>query len=64
MCSRMQRATGTGSFGAKLLVEHPERVDDLLLDVDVAHSRRNVEEGMLGLVTCIADAYGLAIDAS
>jgi pimeloyl-ACP methyl ester carboxylesterase len=36
------------------MVEHPERVDDLLLDVDVAHTRRNVES-MLSLIACIAD---------
>ncbi len=36
------------------MVEHPERVDDLLLDVDVAHTRRNVES-MLSLIACVAD---------
>jgi pimeloyl-ACP methyl ester carboxylesterase len=36
------------------MVEHPERVDDLLLDVDVAHTRRNVES-MISLIACIAD---------
>lgn len=41
-------------FFGQLLVEHPERVDDLLLDVDVAHTRRNVES-MLSLIACIAD---------
>jgi pimeloyl-ACP methyl ester carboxylesterase len=41
-------------FFAQLLVEHPERVDDLLLDVDVAHTRRNVES-MLSLIACVAD---------
>lgn len=49
---------GNRKFWGQLLVEHPERVDDLLLDVDVAHSRRNVES-MVGLVTCIADARRL-----
>ncbi len=38
----------------RLFVEHPERVDDRLLDVDVAHTRRNVES-MLSLIACIAD---------
>jgi pimeloyl-ACP methyl ester carboxylesterase len=41
-------------FFGQLLVEHPERVDDLLLDVDVAHTRRNVES-LLSLIACIAD---------
>jgi hypothetical protein len=41
-------------FWGQVLVEHPERVDDRLLDVDVAHSRRNVES-MLSLTACVAD---------
>jgi pimeloyl-ACP methyl ester carboxylesterase len=41
-------------FWGQVLVEHPERVDDRLLDVDVAHTRRNVES-MLSLIPCIAD---------
>jgi pimeloyl-ACP methyl ester carboxylesterase len=41
-------------FWGQLLVKHPERVDDLVLDVDVAHTRRNVES-MLSLIACIAD---------
>ena len=45
---------GSRKFWGQLLVEHPERVDDLLLDVDVAHTRRNVES-MLSLIACIAD---------
>ena len=49
---------GSRKFWAQVLVEHPERLDDLLLDVDVAHTRRNVES-MLGLVQCIADARRL-----
>ncbi len=49
---------GNRKFWGQLLVKHPERVDDLLLDVDVAHTRRNVES-MLGLVQCIADARRL-----
>ena len=39
---------GSRRFWGQVLVEHPERLDDLLLDVDVAHTRRNVES-MLGL---------------
>ena len=45
---------GSRKFWGQVLVEHPERLDDLLLDVDVAHTRRNVES-MLGLIACIAD---------
>ncbi len=45
---------GNRKFWGQLMVEHPERVDDLLLDVDVAHTRRNVES-MLSLIACIAD---------
>lgn len=41
-------------FWGQLLVKHPERVDDLVLDVDVAHTRRNVES-MVSLIACIAD---------
>jgi pimeloyl-ACP methyl ester carboxylesterase len=36
------------------MVKHPERVDDLMFDVDVANSRRNAES-MIGLIKCIAD---------
>jgi pimeloyl-ACP methyl ester carboxylesterase len=49
---------GNRKFWGQVLVKHLERVDDLLLDVDVAHTRRNVES-MLGLVQCIADARRL-----
>ena len=45
---------GNRKFWGQLMVEHPERIDDLLLDVDVAHTRRNVES-MLSLIACIAD---------
>ncbi len=41
-------------FWGQLIVKHPERVDDTLLDVDVAHTRRNVES-MLSLIACVAD---------
>jgi pimeloyl-ACP methyl ester carboxylesterase len=41
-------------FWGQVLVEHPERVDDRLLDVDVAHTRRNVES-MLSLIACVSD---------
>jgi 2-hydroxy-6-oxonona-2,4-dienedioate hydrolase len=45
---------GSRKFWGQLMVEHPERVDDLLLDVDVAHTRRNVGS-LLSLIACIAD---------
>jgi pimeloyl-ACP methyl ester carboxylesterase len=45
---------GSRKFWGQVLVEHPEHVDYLLLDVDVAHTRRNVES-MLSLIACIAD---------
>jgi pimeloyl-ACP methyl ester carboxylesterase len=46
-------------FWGQLIVKHPERVDDLMLDVDVANSRRNAES-MVGLIKCIADWRRLA----
>ncbi len=45
---------GSRKFWDQLLVKHAERVDDLLLDVDVAHTRRNVAS-MLSLIASIAD---------
>ena len=45
---------GSRKFWGQVIVKHPERVDDLVLDVDVANTRRNVES-MLGLVSRIAD---------
>ncbi len=52
----LSNATRDGSrkFWEQLFVEHPERLDNLLLDVDVAHTRRNVAS-MLSLITCVAD---------
>ena len=52
----LSNATREGSrkFWDQLFVEHPERLDDLLLDVDVAHTRRNVAS-MLSLIACVAD---------
>jgi pimeloyl-ACP methyl ester carboxylesterase len=41
-------------FWGQVMVDHPERVDDRLIDVDVAHTRRNVES-LLSLIACIAD---------
>jgi pimeloyl-ACP methyl ester carboxylesterase len=51
---------GSRKFWGQVLVEHPEKLDDLLLDVDVANTRRNVES-MLGLVRCMADARRLGL---
>jgi 2-hydroxy-6-oxonona-2,4-dienedioate hydrolase len=45
---------GSRKFWGKLLVKHPEQLDDRLLKVDVANTRRNVES-MLSLIACIAD---------
>lgn len=48
-------ATREGSLKFwRLMVEHPDRIDDRLLDVDVAHMRRNTES-MISLIACIAD---------
>jgi pimeloyl-ACP methyl ester carboxylesterase len=45
-------------FWGDVLVKHPERVDDLMLDYDVANMRRNVES-MLGLLRRVASARRL-----
>ena len=49
---------GSRKFWRQVLVNHPERLDDLVLDVDVANARRNVET-MVRLVRCVADARRL-----
>jgi len=49
---------GSRKFWGQVIVNHPERVDDLVLDYDVANMRRNVES-MLGLVSRIASARRL-----
>jgi pimeloyl-ACP methyl ester carboxylesterase len=49
---------GSRKFWGQVIVKHPERVDDLVLDYDVANMRRNVES-MLGLVRRIASARRL-----
>ena len=51
---------GSRKFWGQVLVRHPEKLDDLLLDVDVANTRRNVES-WLGLLRCIADARRLGL---
>ena len=50
---------GSRKFWGQVLVKHPERLDDLVLDVDVANTRRNVES-WLSLIACIADWRRLA----
>jgi pimeloyl-ACP methyl ester carboxylesterase len=45
---------GMRKFWGQVIVEHPDRVDDLVLDFDAANERRNVES-MLSLIACIAD---------
>ena len=49
---------GSRSFWGEVLVTHPERVDDALLDADVASGRRNLESH-LSLVPRLADIGGL-----
>src|SRR5215211_6441621 len=51
---------GSRRFWGQVLVAHPERLDELLLDVDVANQRRNVES-MLGLVKSAADPRRLGL---
>jgi 2-hydroxy-6-oxonona-2,4-dienedioate hydrolase len=50
---------GCRKFWGQVIVKHPERIDDLMLDVDVANSRRNAES-MIALIQCIADWRRLA----
>jgi pimeloyl-ACP methyl ester carboxylesterase len=45
---------GSRKFWGQVMVKHPERVDDLVLDFDVANMRRNVDS-MVSLIACIAD---------
>lgn len=49
---------GSRQFWGQVLVRHPERVDDALLDADVASSRRNLDSH-LSLVQRLVDAGGL-----
>jgi pimeloyl-ACP methyl ester carboxylesterase len=51
MISRATRED-TRKFWGQVLVAHPERVGDALLDVDVVNGRRNVES-FLSLVRCV-----------
>jgi pimeloyl-ACP methyl ester carboxylesterase len=42
----------------QMLVTHPERLDDVLLDADIAHARRNIES-MLSLARAVGSMGGL-----
>jgi pimeloyl-ACP methyl ester carboxylesterase len=39
-------------FWGQLLVAHPERLEDAFLDVDVAHTRRNLDS-IVSLIRCV-----------
>jgi pimeloyl-ACP methyl ester carboxylesterase len=43
---------GTRKFWGQVQVAHPERLDDTLLDVDVAHTRRNLDT-IVSLIRCV-----------
>jgi pimeloyl-ACP methyl ester carboxylesterase len=45
-------------FWGEILVAHPERLDDALLDADIAHARRNIDS-MLSLVSSVGGIGGL-----
>jgi pimeloyl-ACP methyl ester carboxylesterase len=45
---------GNRKFWGQFQVAHPERLEDVLLDVDVAHTRRNLES-ILSLICCVGD---------
>ena len=49
---------GTREFWGQILVAHPERADDLLLDADAASQRRNLPT-YLSVLRCISDAGGV-----
>jgi pimeloyl-ACP methyl ester carboxylesterase len=43
---------GNRKFWGQVQVAHPERLDDALLDVDVAHTRRNLDS-ILSVIRCV-----------
>jgi pimeloyl-ACP methyl ester carboxylesterase len=49
---------GQRKFWGQVLVAHPERVADVLLDVDVAHTRRN-RDSMLSLINAVVGPRGV-----
>lgn len=52
---------GNRKFWGQLLVAHPERLDDLVLDVDLANVRRHVDS-MLSLILCVGSVRGFRPD--
>jgi pimeloyl-ACP methyl ester carboxylesterase len=48
---------GNRKFWGQVLVAHPERLEDAFLDVDVAHTRRNLDS-ILSLVRCAVAGIG------
>jgi pimeloyl-ACP methyl ester carboxylesterase len=48
---------GNRKFWGQVLVVHPERLDDAFLDVDVAHTRRNLDS-ILSLIRCAVAGIG------
>jgi len=59
---RMMMANATRDdsrkFWGELLVTHPERLDEALLDADVAHTRRNYRD-VIRLLGCALNARGV-----
>jgi pimeloyl-ACP methyl ester carboxylesterase len=53
-----QSREGTRKFWGQLLVVHPEYLDDVFLDAEIAHARRNIDS-MLSLVHGVANMRGL-----
>jgi pimeloyl-ACP methyl ester carboxylesterase len=51
---------GSRRFWGRILVARPDRVDDLVLDMDVANGHRNVES-LLGLIGCVDDFRRLGL---
>ena len=49
---------GNRKFWGQILVAHPERIDDTLLDADVASQRRNLDSH-LSLIRCVAGFPGI-----
>ncbi|HYI74400.1 MAG TPA: alpha/beta hydrolase, partial [Gaiellaceae bacterium] len=49
---------GQRKFWGEVLVAYPERLSDVLLDVDVAHTRRN-RDSMLGLIRLVVGPRGV-----
>lgn len=54
---------GNRKFWGQMLVAHPELLDDALLDVDVAHTRRNLDS-ILSLIRCVRGVRELGLRRS